>query len=103
MIKLSCNSCNKIHSFKDDSVHIHTLGTDVRQMGIETAYSGMLEAECSNCGNRMRAEFSFWEYPKGTLNFKEIDSQGCAVVEEPDYINSYINDERKRRVQRNMG
>lgn len=74
-----------MYSCKDEELDYECVGSDERQMGDENAYSGTIELDCEACENHMMAEFNFWEYPSQALNYSDTSSEGCSIIEEPDY------------------
>jgi hypothetical protein len=85
MTKIQCNECEKIHLIEDDELNFECVATDHRQMGPENTYSGEISFDCDKCNNSISAEFTFWEYPAMALNDTDFKTEGCEVIEHPDY------------------
>lgn len=86
MIKIECSKCKEIYTFEDSELDHEIVSTDPdRQMGPEHNHSGIIEFQCGKCGNAINAEFDFWEYPAMALNHSDVKTDGCTVIEEPDY------------------
>lgn len=86
MIQVICQHCGCQHNFEDNHLQPNMVGTDERQMGTEKAYVGVILEDCKKCNKSLRAEFNFWEYPNGILNYKELgETTNCYVTSEPHY------------------
>ena len=92
MIRVICNKCHKEHTRGDDEFQPQLEGTEERSMGTESFYSDTIVFECDNCKNELEIELNFWEYPIGALNYSDVKTTGCIIIEEPDYL-KYIQGE----------
>lgn len=95
MITFFCANCQEKYEVEDSDIDVENIGSYERQMGNENEYSIVEEFDCNKCGNHIKAEFNFWEYPMGALNYSEYSEEGCIITEEPDYQKLLISDQEQ--------
>jgi len=82
--KIECNECQEqygtnIHSFDLDKQD------DVKKgMEIQTNYVWEYEGTCEKCNdNKIKVVVKCWEYPKGFIEDKDCEGEGCKIIEQP--------------------
>nr|WP_315398332.1 hypothetical protein [uncultured Sphingobacterium sp.] len=54
-----------------------------RSMGNEIHYSWACDFNCPKCNNELSVTIEGWEYPVGMLNYEEVDSENCEIIDNP--------------------
>jgi len=90
--KIKCKKCNKHHTIKAEDYDDPETSSDERSMGYETQYIWEIEFNCDKCNNELKITIEGYEYPIGILNFQEVSSEGCSIIEEPTLEVTSLND-----------
>ena len=77
--EIKCEGCDYIHSYDCSNLKWKCVNSSERDMGTEYKYQAVIEDTCS-CNKLMVVKFNCWEYPEGTEETKEVETQGATMV-----------------------
>lgn len=87
-----CFNCRNRNDYADSEINWEMEESEPRQMGVETMYSGEFNGTCNHCFQPLSVQFYYWEYPANVLNYHEHKAENCMVVENPNFIERYIEE-----------
>lgn len=82
-LKCKCENCGLRTKFSKDEIFIdwQGVGSYERGMGKEIEYEARVDLFCKYCDNLFEIIYRAWEYPMGALNYTDIESTGCEIIE----------------------
>jgi len=65
-------------------IEMELIGTEKEQraFGFEYEYTYRGGVKCTHCGEEMQLWSLIYEYPKGQLNYVDIDNESCLVMDD---------------------
>lgn len=77
-VRVTCFEC-----YKESSIEMKLIDTDKiqRTISMEYQFTYYGEKTCT-CGNCMKIETMIFEYPKGTFNYQDTNSENCLDIDE---------------------
>jgi hypothetical protein len=81
LIRVRCNHCGHHFSVnqKDFDFDWEVTGYSEREMGEEKEWECTETIICPECGEECSITFHIWEYPIGSYNYDEIETDGCDI------------------------
>lgn len=82
-LKCKCDHCGLRTKFSKKEILIdwQSVASDERGMGKEIEYEARVDLFCNYCDNLFEIIYRAWEYPMGALNYTDIESIGCEIIE----------------------
>ena len=98
-IRVRCNHCG--HHFTVDKNDFdfdwEVTGGSEREMGEEKEYECTESIKCPECGEECSITFHVWEYPIGSYNSDDIETDGCEIdkrdIDLSEHISFFFDDE----------
>ena len=82
--KVECLKCPKQYDVSIDEFGEPDVEHEERDMGTEFHYTWQYKAKCKICGNDISVTVCGCEYPEGSLNDYDTESDGCNIIENPE-------------------
>ena len=78
--EIECSKCKNVFDVDGSDIYVDVVGSEERNMGPETFYSGNSEFICPKCENGIEIEYEASEYPIGALNYSEVNISGAEII-----------------------
>lgn len=78
---VKCKSCATVMEL---DMELECISSYERQMGPESEYEAIYDDGCPNCDSDIYVRIQAWEYPTGTLEGFNIETEGAEIVQSVD-------------------
>ena len=87
---IKCNSCGVRYTIDTNMLDEDSFSVGEFGMGDRVQHEFVGEIECDNCGEKLFFKLCGYEYPVGALEYQDVETNGCDVIEEPFMEMEYL-------------